>query len=309
MKKIILYSFVSFVAILAVVFMTSGFWLHLAVSAAIQGVTGFPVKIKKLDLDLAATRFGVYGVEINNPKTFSDKRFVSIPEVLVDFDLPQFLKSRKIYLEEIRLNIEEVSVVRAKSGGTNLSQLKAITQSKSEMASEEKKVTQASSPKALDFFVEKFILTVRRVRYHDEGQPLIGERVIDLNIQDETFSGISNFADIIRIIVLQITYKAALGNLGIPVDLLKGHLDSTLTRGQELATQSAELAQQLGTQAIEEGARALEQAAKKVPVSSPQIEKTMGEATQKAKGIFGSAEKFLKNTAESVNEKVKSASN
>lgn len=289
---------------MAILFTTSGFWLHYAVASAIQGATGFPVKIRKLDLNLPATRFGVYGVEISNPKTFSDKRFVSIPEILVDFDPGPFFKSRKIYIQEMRLNIEEVSVVRTKSGGTNLSQLKAVTQSKPEMAKEEEKAAEASSPQALDFFVEQLVLTVRRVRYHDEGQPLIGEKLIDLRIQDQTFKGISNFADIIRIIVLQITYKAALGNLGVPVDVLKGHLDSTLTRGQELATQGAALAQQYGTQALEEGSRALEDAAGKI---SPEVERTVSQASQKAKGLFGSAEKFLKNTAEAVNEKVKSS--
>ena len=59
-----------------------------------------------------------------------------------------------------------------------------------------------------------------------------------------------------------------------------------------MAAKSAELAQQYGTQALEESSRKLEDTINKVQTNA-EVEKTVGEVTQQAKGLFGSAGDFL----------------
>ena len=311
MVKKILIGFVSIVVVLLLALIgllfTSNLWLGSVLASGIERTTGFPVKIENARLDLPESKIGLYGIEIKNPPGFSRAVFASIPEIYVDFDLQQFLKSRKLYFQEIRLNIAEVAIVRNKSGQTNLAQLKAVSKPKAEIAKEQEKIKQAPSPKALDFFVEELILTIRRVRYQDESNILIGERTIDLHIENQVFYGIANPMDIVRIVVLQITYKAALGNLGVPVDMLKAHLDQSLAVGQQLALQTTAVARQVGEQTLGEGMRLVQKAGQKIPVSTTEVEKTVGEVSNKAKGFFGSASHFLQETADSVQEKTRSS--
>ena len=309
MRKILI-GFVLLMVVLLLIpvglILTSNLWLGSALASGIKGVTGFPTKIEKTHLDLGRSQFGLYGIRIKNPRGFPDVVFASIPELYVDFDLSQFLKSRKLYFQEIRLSIEEVMIIRNQSGQTNLAQLKAVSKPKMEMAKERKEIEKARSPEALGFFVEKLVLTIRRVHYRDEARALIGERTIDVHINNQVFTGIANPMDIVRIVVLQITYKAALGNLGVPVDMLKGHLDESLAVGQKLALQSTALARQMGTQTLGEGKRLVEQAAQNIPVSSAEVEKTAEQVSSKAKSIFGSAGSLLKKTSQSIQEKAES---
>jgi len=288
--------------------LTSDLWLGQALAMGIEKVTGFPTQIEKTHLDLKASQFGVYGVQIKNPKGFQEGVFAAVPEIYVDFDLSQFLGSRKLYFQEIRLNIEEVAVIRNHLGETNLSKLKAIKKSKTEVAQEQEKVKKAPSPKALDFFVEELVLTMRKVRYRDEANRLIGDKHIDMHITGQVYRNIANPADIIRIIVLQITYKAALGNLGLPVDMLKGQLDQSLAISQQLATESMAQARQLGEQALGEGKRLMGQTVQNIPVDTETVEKAVNDVANKAKNLFGSAGNFLKKTAESAQEKSTSGS-
>ncbi|MBI4358626.1 MAG: hypothetical protein HY584_04935 [Candidatus Omnitrophica bacterium] len=282
--------------------LSSHLWLGQALAMGIENMTGFPTKIGRTNLSLGESRIGINGIEIKNPKGFPEGVFASIPEIYVDFDLDQFLKNRKFYFQEIRLNIEEVAIIRNQSGETNLSRLKPVSKPKAEMVQEQREIKKAPSPKALNFFVEKLVLSIRRVRYRDESRPLVGERTVDLHMNNQVFTGIANPKDIVRIIVLQITYKAALGNLGVPVDMLKGHLDESLAVGQKLALQSTLFARQMGTQTLGEGMRFIEGASGKIPVASGGVEKTVDEVTNTAKGLLGSATRFLQGESDSPQE-------
>ncbi|MBI4372812.1 MAG: hypothetical protein HY585_03700 [Candidatus Omnitrophica bacterium] len=304
-KKLLLAIAVLFLMILGVVF-TSQFWLPYAIAAGIGQVTGFPTRVQRANLDLPSSKFGIYGLEIKNPKGFPKGNFVSIPEVFVDFDLGPLMKGRKLYIQEIRLNIEEVGIVKNRSGESNISKLTSVRKEKVVAEKQKQKLEKAKSPQELTFFVETLVLTIRRVRFQDEANPLIGERVIDLHVDQEVVHGLSSVADLVRLIVLHVIQKAALGNLGVPVDFLKGHLDASLAKGQELFLQHTAVAREMGIQALGEGERLIEEASKKIPVPEIELEKTVSETAEKAKGILGSAAELLKKPIQSAEEANKS---
>ena len=306
MKKLI--SILGILALIIIAFMATGnFWLRQAIQAAVTGVTGFPLKIKQVRLDLMASKIGIYGLELKNPKGFPQGRFASVPEIYVDFELKKFLFEHKLYFQEIRLNIEEVAIVRNQNGETNLAQLKALTKSERETLEETKKVKKASSPAELDFFIDRLVLTIRHLRYQDQSHSLVGQKSIDLHIDGEVFRGISNPSDIVRIIVLKIVYKSAIGNLGVPVTQLKEHVTDSLERGQALALQGSELARQAGVQALDQGTQLVEQTSQNIQAQSAQVKETIEGARDKAKSVFSGAGSWLKSTTESIQEKARSA--
>ena len=302
-KKIVLLFFL-LLLVVAGVALTGNLWLPYAMAYGIHQVTGFPTAIQKANLDLMGSKFGVYGIKIQNPGDFPKGDFVSIPEIYVDFDLSDFLESRKLHIQELRLNIEEVGVVKNASGESNISRLTSI--SKPKEAPTKEKLEKAKSSEELKFFVDTLVLTIRRVRFQDQTNPFMGERTIDLHIEREVVHGLSSPADIVRLVVLRVVYEAALGNLGVPVDLLSGQLNASLAKGQALALQSTALATGIGTQALGESKRILEQASQKLPAPNAEVEKVLGGTTAKAKGLFGGATNLLKSTAQSLEEKAKS---
>ena len=307
MIKKILFLLLFLFLIVTGIILTINTWLPTALAFGVRQITVFPTSVHKTDFNLGGSTFGIYGLEIRNPHGFPKGKFVSIPEIYVDFNLPNFLISRRLHIQELRLNVEEVTIVKNKAGQSNISRLTSVREGKAEVSKEKKKLEKVKSPKELKFFVDTLVLTIRRVRFQDQTNPFIGEKTIDLHIEQEVVHGLSSPADIVRLVVLRIIYKAALGNLGVPVDLLKGQLDASLARGQALALQSTALAREIGTQALSEGERFIEEASKKIPVPNAEVEQVVDEAKAKAKSLFGSTGNFLKSTTQSIEEKAKSA--
>ncbi len=293
MIKKIVFLILFLLLIIVGVILTSNFWSPYAMAYGIHQVTGFPTVIQKANLDLANSKFGVYGIRIQNPSGFPKGDFVSIPEIYVDFDLQGFLKSQRLHIRELRLNVQEVAIIKNKDGQSNISRLTSVKREKTEASEEKKKLEEAKSPQELKFFVDTLVLTIRRVRFQDQINPFMGERTIDLHIEREAVHGLSSPADIVRLIVLRVIYKAALGNLGVPVDLLKGQLDASLAKGEALILHSTVFAEAIGTQALGEGRRIIGEVGQKLPISNVEVGKAVDETTAKAKNLFGSATQFI----------------
>lgn len=290
------------------ILLTSSFWLRPVLAAALTKTTGFPATIQKLSFNIADSQFGIYGIELKNPAGFPKDRFAFLPEVYVDFDLRNFLSNRKLYFREIRFNIDEVVIIRSASGQTNISQLSALKKRKSEMEQETEIVKKAPSAKSLNFFVDRLDLTARHIRYLDYTKSQPDEKEIDLHMDHEVFRGISNPSDIVRIIVLKIIYKAAIGNLNVPVTQLKEHLEASLALGQDFAKQGTAIAQAVGTEVLDEGTKMVEQVSEALPVSNPVVKDTVQNVKKKTEGIFHDAGQWLKDTSESVQGNTQSSS-
>lgn len=304
-KKTIFLLFFLLLVVVGIV-LASNLWLPYVMAFGIRQVTGFPTAIQRASLDLASSKFAVYGIKIQNPDGFPKGNFVSIPEIYAAFDLQNFLKHRRLHIREFRLNIEEVAIVKNENGQSNISRLTSVNRRRAEVSEEKKKMEKVRSSQELKFFVDTLILTIRRVRFQDRTNPLIGEKTIDLRIEGEIVHGLSSPADIVRLVVLRVIYRAALGNLGVPVDVLKGQLDASLAEGQVLVLQGTTFAEEIGTQAFGEGKRIITETSQKLPVSNAEVEKVVGGTTTRAKSLFGGATNLLKNTAQSLQEKAKS---
>lgn len=286
------------VLILVIAAATSRLWIRSAISQSIQEVTGFPATIERVHVNLRGSEVGIYGVQINNPAGFSDELFASIPEIFIDFDFSQFISDRKLHFEVIRLNLAHVSIARNERGQTNLDLIKTLKKDKKEKAALKmpKRSKQA-------FLVDEFVLTIRKVSYHDRFFPVPMDRTIDVNINDEVFRGVQNAGDIVRIVLMKIIYSASFGNLGAPVDFFKQQFDQSLLQAQEILNLSTGLARVVGGQALGEGFKMVEN----VPVPK-QVNQVTQEVKGKATGLFQNAERLLTETTNTLSKTIEKRS-
>lgn len=289
--KSILALFLILIFALGIAVISSNLWVPRAASAAISNMTGLPIDIEQVKINLRGSEFGIYGIKVKNPNGFRDGVMASIPEIFVDFDFSSFFEGRKIHFQMIRLNLAEISIIRNERGITNLDHLKTLKKDKKQAAA------RPSAPKPVvkeQFIVDDLILTIRQVNYTDRSLPIPVHRSIDLKINQEVFKGVTSPGDIIRIILMKIVYNTSFAALGTPVDLLKQQFRPSLLRGQDVLVQSAELARFMGTQALGEGRKMIEEAASKIPLSVP----------DKTTGLFRDAERLLKSTTDALTEQV-----
>src|SRR5438477_199062 len=88
----------------------------------IRRQTGLDVTIGKLSIGLRNPTVTIENFKLINSPEFGDSLFMAIPQMLVQYDL-QSLRSRKIHLDLVRLNLGELHVVQGKDGKTNLQAL------------------------------------------------------------------------------------------------------------------------------------------------------------------------------------------
>jgi hypothetical protein len=165
----------------------------IAKAAVINGVrlvTGLKLRMRDLDVGVLKSRLRVSELQVLNPaEFFQDEVMADLPEIYVDYDLRGFLKGRA-HLEEVRLNLRELVVVRNETGAVNLNALQAVKTSRSgEAATPPRKATKISRAPALK--IDVLELAIGRVVYKDYsgGAPQI--RVFPVNL-NERFTNITN---------------------------------------------------------------------------------------------------------------------
>ena len=114
MKKILIVVVILLVAT-AAVFAAKNVIAQIAVSQGVKAITGLRLDIGSMNVGILKTLLGIKDLKLFNPRGFQDKIMVDMPEIYVDYDLGAFLKG-KVHLEEVRLNLKELTVVKNEKG-------------------------------------------------------------------------------------------------------------------------------------------------------------------------------------------------
>ena len=196
-----------------------------AVIHGVKAVAGLGVSIDSLDLGLLTTRVSVKGVKVLNPKGFDEPVMVLMPELYVDYDVGAFLKG-KTHLEVVRLNLNELTVVKNAEGLVNIQSLKVV---KEQQPSAQKPATKPS-PLQIDLLE----LQIGRVVYKDYSKgapPTVRAFNVNINERYEHVRSPQALGSMILVRALAKTTIAQTANLDL------GGLRETATRGiQGLAT-------------------------------------------------------------------------
>ncbi|MDD5070737.1 MAG: AsmA family protein, partial [Candidatus Omnitrophica bacterium] len=133
--------------VLFLLFLGKNVIIKAVVSQGVKAATGLKLNIEKMRVGVFNSRIDIKALTLFNPQQFEDKVMVKIPEIYVDYKLLPFFK-QKIYLEEVRLNLNEFIVIKDKDGNVNLDSLKVIKEQKSPQK-------KAKDKKTMDFQIDK----------------------------------------------------------------------------------------------------------------------------------------------------------
>lgn len=193
-----------------------------AVTSAVKAVTGLGLNIRRMDVGLLNTRLHIQGLQVLNPAGFHEPTMVDIPEIYVDYDPGALLKGAA-RLEEVRLHLNEMTVVKNERGDVNLNTLRAVRAGKEQaQVPQEKKRPTAKPPQIT---VDELELHIGRVVYKDYSTPTPQTRSFNVNIH-ERFHNIANPYALAGLIVTRAMAKTTIANL-TNVDL--GALQSEVT--------------------------------------------------------------------------------
>lgn len=190
-------------------------------ASSLSDVMGAPVKVRNLSLNVFKQQLGIYGIKIKNTEGFEEDAMLKIPEVYVDLNLATIFTG-KIVAEEIRLNLEHVTLERNRAGKYNLLDLKPLKKGEESPSEDEKPTekpdTKPKKEKKPGFFsvrIDQVLLNVGKARYVDYSKPEVATKEFDIGIKNTKLSNIETVQDLVRE-VIQAVMKRALIKAMLP---------------------------------------------------------------------------------------------
>ena len=149
--------------------------------------TGLPVKIGKLSVGLKRPTLSIENLRLGNAPEFGSSSFIDIPVLRVQYDLPA-LRSRKIHLNTVQVNLAELHIVQNKEGKTNL-------QAVQERAKE--KLSASGSGSAPPEFegIDTLSLTIGRLKFTSAKNEARNEEAY-VGYKNETVKNVRSFKDL-----------------------------------------------------------------------------------------------------------------
>ncbi|MCB1195889.1 hypothetical protein KDK77_06870 [bacterium] len=247
MKKF--FGFLLFLTIIMVLglYLTRNTLLKTAVEKGVTIGTGLPLKIGSIDLNFTSTYFGMNNFELHNPENFPDEIMLNIPEVFVDYNLTSIIRGI-IHLEEVRLDMEQLTVVKNKDGKLNIFQIKTPAASPSKDGQEPAgKPTEESAEIPLKIDTLKVRIGKFSFKDYSKGP---APTVVELPIKfDETFTDVEGVNSVLKLILTRVLSKtnlAAIANIDLKEyqaevnKMLKESTDKMMEQTKEQIQENAE---------------------------------------------------------------------
>ncbi|MCH7590609.1 AsmA family protein [PVC group bacterium] len=254
------------IIVLAVLGLTKNMIVKTSVEKGVRLATGLDLEIGSMDVGFLKTYVGIKGLKLHNPDGYPDPIMVDFSDIYVDYDLGAILK-KDIHLEQIRIHLKELTIVKNKNGDVNLNELKSIaeggekTSASKNKASSETKAASEIPPVRID----ELLLRVDRVVYKDYSRGAVKVRNIDINL-DERYENITDVKKLVNLIVLKTLMSAGLMNIaGLAVDEITGQVSDLLAGASDFTDKAlgdvTEILKDVDTAKMEE---AVTEAAKKL---------------------------------------------
>lgn len=146
-----------------------------ALSSGVKAMTGLKLQIKGMKVGLVTTLIDIKELKLFNPPGFSDKVMANVPEIYVDYDLGAFFK-KKVHLESLKLNLQELVVVKNEKGQLNLDSLKVVKEGKEKKEAEKKEAPQIQ--------IDDLYLKIGKVVYKDYTKTPTEVKEYNVNIDE-----------------------------------------------------------------------------------------------------------------------------
>jgi len=229
------------VLVICILVLTKGIIAKSAVSAGVKAMTGLKLSMKSMNVGILKTMVGIKDLKLYNPPGFTDKLMVNMPEIYVDYDLGAFLK-KKIHLNEVRINLDKLTVVKNEKGELNLDALTAVQKGK-----EKRPEAKKEKGPAPEFAIDVLQLHIGKVIYKDYsrgGEPKVREYPIEIHERFENITDPQALANVILVKALMNTTIGRLANFDLGP--LKDGVSETLRGATGVAKEAAGKAVEVG---------------------------------------------------------------
>ena len=220
MKKLLWGVVAALAVLVAIVFFARNLIARISVEYGAKKITGFPLSIGSVDLELFSSKVDVHDLKLMNPPEFTDPMFVDMPELYVDYRLGSMFSGAP-HVNDMLINIKQLVIVKNKTD-SNVQKLKGVVSSG------------GSSSSSTKYAVDKLRIHVGTVTIKDYSRPKPSERDIKLNL-DRTYNNITDSTDISRLVLLTVLGNIHLPDVGINANDLKKNLTNVTNQaGQAL---------------------------------------------------------------------------
>ncbi len=151
--------------------------------------TGMDTKIEKMEVGLLTPTVSLDGLKIYNTEEFGGGSFLEMPELRMEY-VPDDIRSGKMHLKTVRLNLAEIHIVKDKNGRTNLEMLDKEVKKKSSGQKDK------TNMPGVDFGgIDTLYLTVGKLKITDLNNPK-NNREINVGLKDEVGRNLKTEAEI-----------------------------------------------------------------------------------------------------------------
>ena len=165
-----------------------------ALTSGIKALTGLDIRMQGVTVGITKTLVGINDLQVFNPVGFREKIMADLPEVYIDYDLLALLR-KKVHIEELRINLKELTIIKSQEGQLNLNSLTGAKESK-----DQKPAPKAKKKKKPQFSIDNLELKIAKVVYKDysSAEP----KIVELNLHiNKRFENVGDFNQLRRIIL------------------------------------------------------------------------------------------------------------
>jgi len=126
-----------FIVIISVLIAGKNFIVKSAIVKSVKMAVDLPLEIKKLDIGIFSSHIGITDLSLLNPSGFPKGVMFHVSEIFVDYYLGDMLKG-KLHFEEMRLNFDQLVIIKNADGKMNLEALKPKAKDGSKKPAKEK---------------------------------------------------------------------------------------------------------------------------------------------------------------------------
>ncbi len=213
-------------------------------------MTGLKLNIRSMNVGVFKSLIGINELQLHNPRGFEDKLMVDLPEIYVDYNLGAIMGG-KAHLEEVRLNLKELTVVKNEAGELNLNSLRVVKEAE-EVEESEKSDTGKEKTEMPDIQIDLLELKIDKVIYKDysKGTPP-KEKVFNVKI-DEQYENITNPQSFVRLIILKALKNTTIASLtNFDLGKLQSGISGTVKKTTKMAQEATDRALKAGKNASE----------------------------------------------------------
>src|SRR5580698_1247616 len=186
MKKLLGGIVVAVIALVAVAFFARNLIARASVEYGAKKITGFPLTIGSVDLEVFSSKVDVHDLKLMNPSEFTEPMFVDMPELYVNYRLRSMISGAP-HVNDMLINIKQLVIVKTKTD-SNVQKLKGVV---------------SGGGGSTKYAVDKLRIHIGTVTVKDFSRPKPYEHSVPLNI-DATYNNITDSTDITRLILLTV---------------------------------------------------------------------------------------------------------